>query len=125
MDCKQRIPSASSSSSLSTSPPRSRPSFGILLLIPSGTLKLVLRLDFPLPEPPERDPDGRPALDKDVRRDEGAELSSRADVPGGEALKPPRSKLGMSVEEVMGEMLYCVHNIETCRLRPRLSLRYI
>ena len=96
------ILSSSISSSTSTSSPRSRPSNLIVSLASLGKLKLVLRLEVPLPGRPVEG--ARPVLENDVLREEGPESPPLAVIgegggrdEGGLAVWPLRSKLGMSV----------------------------
>lgn len=68
--------SSSISSSTSTSSPGVLPSALIAFRASLGRLKLVLRLDVPLLDRPDGDVPGRPALEMDVRLDEGPDVSA-------------------------------------------------
>ena len=68
----------------------------------------MLLLDAPLPERPDPDPEGLPALEIDVRRDDGPEVSApvgetetvgEAGSPSwkGKIYRPFRSSIGISV----------------------------
>lgn len=107
------ILSSSISSSSSTSSPVSLPSALISRLASFGRLKLVLRLELPLPERPDALPErpdtepDRPALENEVRRDEGPDPSAPVGegvimgevgllVPFVQTYCPFKSKFGIS-----------------------------
>jgi hypothetical protein len=133
--------SSSISSSSSTSSPVSRSSARISRLASFGRLKLVLRLELPLPERPdalperpETDPD-LPLLENEVRREEGPEPSApvgEGDIMGDVGLDPfvqtycPfKSRFGISVVRSLARDLCTQRGRTSNLLRPCRSPRYI